>query len=92
MSGGSRAPLRQLQRRSAFAQFQCCRFLIETPRHNGPDAGEHLAADLPGVVSSTPRIGHLCSGKRPADGIHQLTTYRITRSHGRDMFPTSRTC
>ena len=42
-------------------------------RHNGPDAGEHLAADLPGVVSSTPRIGHLCSGKRPADGIHQLT-------------------
>jgi hypothetical protein len=30
--------------------------------YNGPDASEHFAPDLPGIVSSTPRIGHLGTG------------------------------
>src|SRR5262245_28906131 len=63
-----------------------CRFnavsLDRDSRHNGPDAGEHFAADLPGIVSSTPRIGHLGTGKCPADGIHYLTTHRFTLGLG----------
>src|SRR5262245_23353084 len=59
-----------------------CRFnavsLDRDSRHNGPDASEHFAPDLPGIVSSTPRIGHLGTGKCPAYGIHYLTTHGFT--------------
>src|SRR5262249_59275049 len=59
-----------------------CRFnavsLDRDSRHNGPDASEHFAPDLPRIVSSTPRIGHLRTGKCPADGIHYLTTHGFT--------------
>src|SRR5262245_46146985 len=58
-----------------------CRFnavsLHRDSWHNGPDAGEHFAADLPGIVSSAPRIGCLGTGKCLADGIHYLTTHRF---------------
>jgi hypothetical protein len=45
--------------------------------HHGADAGEHLAANLPRVVASTPRVGHLGAGEFAADGIDQLTGHRI---------------
>src|SRR5215470_3170526 len=47
-------------------------------RHSGrdrADTGKHLAADLPGVVPSTPRIRHLGAGKAPADGIDHVATH-----------------
>src|SRR5829696_2630175 len=46
-------------------------------RHNGADASKHLAADLPCIVASTPRIGHLGTRKTPADGIHDLAAHRV---------------
>jgi hypothetical protein len=45
--------------------------LTETP------ARKHLAADLPRIVASTPGIGHFGTGKRPADGIHDLAAHRV---------------
>src|SRR6266516_4198822 len=53
---------------------------------NGADAGEHLAADLPGLVASTPRIGHLSTRKSPADGIYDLAAHRAIPRLGRSTY------
>src|SRR5262249_27615258 len=71
-----------------------CRFnavsLDRDSRHNSPDASEHFTPDLPGIVPSTPRVGHLGARKCPADGIHYLTTHRFTLAtkHGRFLRET----
>jgi len=61
MSGGNRAP-----QHSAVSTLSV---LSETPGVTAP-----TQANLPGIVASTPRIGHFSPGKCPADSIHHRRT------------------
>ena len=71
----------RLHANSGVDEHLCCLDAVGLDRdawHDCADASEHLAADLPGVVASTPGIGHLGAGESPADGIDDFAAHRIT--------------
>jgi hypothetical protein len=70
----------RLHANSGIDEHLCCLDAVGLDRdawHYGADASEHLAADLPGVVASTPGVGHLGAGESPADGIDDFAAHRI---------------
>ena len=45
------------------------------PIVSGADAGKHLAANLPGIMASAPRVGKVSAWKRAADGIDKFSAH-----------------